>query len=185
MLRAPRRWKLLFGCVVLAGLMVVCFGAAQADREEGKAVALPAAAAQAINRAFPGATIDEVEIEYEGGVKLYEVELEQGGAELEVTVSPDGIIVEVETEVEAEGLPRAVADAIARATAGATIVELEKEEVHAVFKLVKLETPEVTYGAEFVKDGTRREIEVAADGTVIEEEADEEDEDEEHEDDED
>ena len=102
---------------------------------------LTAAAEESIKATFPNATIREVEAERKGGVDLYEVELTLSGKECEVTVSPDGVIVEIETEVAMKDLPRAVADAIAKAAAGAKVDEIEREETRAVVrngKLVKL-----------------------------------------------
>ncbi len=131
----------------------------------------------AIEAAFPGGEVDEVEAEYEGGVKLYEVELELDGRELEITVSPDGIIVEVETELAEGDVPELVAATIARVAGGATAVEVEREETRTDAKLAKLQKPRVIYEVEFVKDGKKREVEIAADGAVIGEEEENEDDD--------
>ena len=139
------------------------------------ALKLPSPARAAVAAAFPGAVVTKVEEEHEYGLSLYEAELKADGKELEVTVSPDGIIVEVEMSVKAADLPEAVAAAIAGVAKGARILEYEKEEVRAVPKLTALDEPEVIYEAKFVKDGKQYEVEVAADGTVIEVEEEEED----------
>jgi len=109
-------------------------------------------------------------------VRLFEVEVEQDGAEIEVEVSPDGLIVAVESKVELKDVPDAAAKVISQAAQQAEIKKIEREEIRAeVIKddkgnaqLVKLEEPKTVFEAELVKGDQRGEIEVAADGTVIE-----------------
>lgn len=157
-----KHWKMVCFMVLIAAIVcVVTYAGANK-------VSLPAAVKAAIEKAYPGAEIEEAEVEEEG-LKLYEVELEQAsGQEVEVTVAPDGTIVEVETEVAVENLPQAVAKAITQAGGGAKIKEAGKEVTYAVVRLVKLDTPRITYEAELIKDGKTSEIEVAEDGTVLE-----------------
>lgn len=163
--------------VGLAGLMFTAWHMAQAKEGKPKGPALPSAAAAAVKKAFPKATITEVEVEREHGMKLYEVELTQDGKETEVEVSPDGVIVGVETQVAEKDLPNAVKKAIAKAAKGAKILKIEKEEVRAVVKLVELKTPRVIYEAELAKDGKKMELEISADGTILSKEADDDDDD--------
>jgi len=141
---------------------------------------LPPAAADAVKAEFPGAVVGEMEQETEDGVAVYEVELTRGGKEMEVTVTADGTIVEVETEIAQADLPKAVAAAIAKAAGGAKLTEIEREETRAVVrdgKLVKLDKPKVTYEAEFLKDGREVEVEVAPDGKILKTETEDDDED--------
>lgn len=171
------RWLLMGAAVmVLALLGAATLSADEGCKKEKAKVELPEAAAKAIKAAFPDATIDEVEIDNEDGMKLFEVELKQGKAEIEVSVAPDGTIVEIETEVALKDVPAAAAAVISKAAEGAQIKEIAKEETRAevkkndngVAKLVKLETPKIAYEAELVKGDQKGEIEVAADGTVVE-----------------
>lgn len=182
MVKKPARTMVLVSLVVLV-FAVWGLGTATGKQKKGKSPVLPKAAAAAIKKAFPKATIDEIELEKEG-VVLYEVELEQGGKELEVTVSPDGQIVEVERKVSKADLPDAVAKTLARLAGDAKIKEIEKEEIHAVVKLVKLRKPKTVYEAEFVKDGKEIEVKIAADGTLLSEEIEEEGDDDDDEDEE-
>lgn len=155
-------------CLLLLGFMTGC------------ATSLPRAAADAVKAAFPQASIEEVGLDKEDGIDLYEVELRQNGEETEVTVSPDGVIVEVETEVFLKDLPKAVADAITKAAAGAKVEEIKREETRAVVragKLVKLDQPRITYEAEFRKDGKELQIELAPDGTILKTESEDDNED--------
>ena len=136
----------------------------------GCAPGLPPAAADAVKAAFPQASIVEVEQENEDGVTLYEVELRQDGKEVEISVSADGVIVEVETQIAEAELPKAVARTIAKVAGDAKVEEIQREETRAVVrdgKLVKLDEPRITYEAEFRKDGRETEVEIAGDGTVL------------------
>jgi hypothetical protein len=171
------RWLLVgVAVMVLALLGAATLSADEGCRKEKAKVELPEAAAKAIKAAFPDATIDEVEIDNEDGMKLFEVELKQGKAEIEVSVAPDGTIVEIETEVALKDVPAAAAAVISKAAEGAQIKEIAKEETRAEVKkdangvttLVKLEKPKIAFEAELVKGDHKGEIEVAADGTVVE-----------------
>jgi len=156
-----KSWKFVVMAVFVVA--VVCM-VTYADH---KKLCLPAAVKAAIEALYPQAEIEEAEVEEEG-LKVYEVELEQNGQEVELTVTPDGTLVEVETEMALEGLPELVAKAIAEAAEGATVKEVSKEVTYAVVKLVMLDEPETSYEVELSKDGAVCEIEVAADGTILE-----------------
>ena len=172
------------GCAVVMGLALAVSAAYAADeaKPEAKAkpevkakVELPEAAAKALKDAFPKATVDEVKMEKEEGITVYEVELKEGKSETEVEVTADGTILEVETDVEMKDVPEAAAKAIQAAAEGAKIKEVSKEEVRAEIKkegetakIVKLEKPKTLYEAEIVKGDKKGEITVAADGTVVE-----------------
>ncbi len=161
-----KHWKPV-GLVVLVAV-VVC-AVTYAAKDEGKDVVLPDVVTAAIKALYPGAAVEEAEWGEEE-LKVYEVELEANGEDVaEVTVAPDGTIVEVETEVAVGELPQAVKDAVALAAEGAEIKEAEKEVTYAVVTLVKLDDPTTSYEVELIKNGKECEIEVAADGTILEE----------------
>jgi uncharacterized membrane protein YkoI len=162
--------------IVMAAALALGMSAGQAAEDAKAKVELPEAAAAAVKAAFPNAKIDEVEVEEECGVKVFEVELEEGKAEMEVEVTADGCILSVETEVELKDVPAPAAKAIQAAAEGATIGEIEKEEIRAEIKkgengaapkIVKLDAAKVVYEAKLTKGDQVGEIEVAADGTVI------------------
>ncbi|HUW20972.1 MAG TPA: PepSY-like domain-containing protein [Sedimentisphaerales bacterium] len=157
-----RHWKFV-GFTVFIG-MAVCV-AAYAGK--CKKVSLPEAVKAAIDALYPQATIEEAK-EEEEGLKVYEVELKQNGEKVELTVAPDGTIVEVQSEVAMANLPPAVAAAITQAAESAKIKEISQEVTYWVVVLKKLDAPETTYEAELIKDGKKSEIEVAADGTILE-----------------
>lgn len=125
------------------------------------------AAKAAIDALYPNAEIEEMDMGKES-LKVFEVELKQNGQELEVMLALDGMLMEVETEMTAQELPEAVAKAIEAAAEGATVNEVSKETIYAVVKVVKLDQPQTTYEAEMNKEGAKCEIELAADGTILE-----------------
>jgi len=149
-------------------------------RDEGKLTAkwtpsdyitLPEQVASALKAAFPGAVAVDVEQEDEDGFRLYEVSLLQAGREMEVEISPDGVIVEIETETSIAALPQAVLAAIQAAAGEGRVTSVERTEIRAVVQdgaLALLAQPRVVYEAELVRGDEGAEIEVAADGTVLE-----------------
>ena len=180
-----RRYGVLMGCMVAAILFLGVAGCTgENEGAEGKAkgkeeakVELPPAAADAVKAAFPKAKIEEVKVEQEEGVTLYEVELEQDDVEMEVEVAPDGTLVEIETEIAQKDAPPAVVEAFRAADPDAKIEEVKKIEIRAEIKkaeadkpaqLVKLDKAKIVYVAELKTDDMVGEITVAADGKVVE-----------------
>jgi len=151
---------LLGGCALVGG---------EQDKARERKVTLPAAAAQALQKAFPDATIGKAELESRTP-KLYEVKLAVKGTRMEVTVTPDGTIAEIETEIAAKDLPAAVAKAFLVAAPGMVICKIERIEERLVIKdgkLTKLEKPQIAYEVKAVGHGKRVEIEFTADGKVL------------------
>jgi uncharacterized membrane protein YkoI len=154
------KWLILGVAVVAAFALVMPFVWAKEEGKEGaKAkVELPEAVAKAVAAAFPGAKIEEVKAEDEDGVQVFEIELEQGEQEIEIEVDASGTILEVETEIQMKDVPAAAATAIMAAAEGGKVEEVKKVEARA----------KITYEAEIEKGDMEGEIEVAADGTVVE-----------------
>jgi hypothetical protein len=155
-------WKLV-GLVVFTGAMLCVVTYAGKCKSDS----LPDAVKSAIQGLYPQGEIAKAKMEKEG-LKVYEVVLKENGKEIEVTVGADGSVIEVGTEVGTEGLPVAVAGAIAQAAEGGKVEEVTKEVTYMVVKLVKLDAPETTYGVEVTKDGKKGEIEISADGKILE-----------------
>jgi len=171
------KWMILGLAIVAVFALAGSYGWAKEEgKEEGKEeakakVELPEAAAKALKDAFPTATIDEVEAEDEDGVKVFAVELKQGEEEMEVEVAADGTILSVETEIELKDVPEAAAKVINKAAEGGKVEEVKKEEIRAEVKdkkIVKLDKAKIVYEAEIEKGDQEGTIEVAADGTVVE-----------------
>jgi hypothetical protein len=145
--------------------------AQQAPEEEEEAVKLPPAVAQVVKEKFPEAQIAEVETEEKAGLTLYYIEFKDNKGEIELTA--EGEIIEIATIITLEELPEGAAKAIQKAAEGATIKQIEKEEILAEIneagELTKLESPKYVYEAELVKDNQTGEIAVTAEGQVVEE----------------
>jgi uncharacterized membrane protein YkoI len=168
---ARGKWIILSLAVLAALALVGTYGWAK-DKAKAK-VELPDAVAAAIANAFPGAKIEEVKVEEEDGVKVFEIELElkQGEQEIEIEVTASGTIIEVETEIQMKDVPAAAAKAITDAAEGGKVEEVKKVEARAEIKekkVANLSAVKITYEAEIEKGDMEGEIEVAADGTVVE-----------------
>jgi len=178
------KW-ILIGCVViLAFTLTMSTGCAKkeseqeqkqeaVEQEEKTEVELPAAVLRAIEDNVPNAEIEKVEAEDKGGITLYDIEFKAERGEIEV--AEDGTVIDVVTIISMEDVPEAVAEVLTEAAEGLTIIRIEKSEVWSEIKMegdvgtiVKLDSPKYVYEAELMKDDQKGEIEVAADGTIIE-----------------
>jgi uncharacterized membrane protein YkoI len=160
----------LVAALLCASLGLIGCSACKGGEKETKAT-LPAAAATAVQAAFPGAKIGETSVETEGGVMIYTSEVTQNKVEYDVDVTGDGVITEVAQEIEAKDVPPAAAKAIAAAAPDAKVKEFQKIETRATVangKVTKLAQPTISYDAELSKEGMKATVEVSADGKVIE-----------------
>ena len=139
----------------------------------------PEAVRGAIERQVGGAKITEIELETEGGKTTYEVEFTRNGKEYELQIDPNGKILKLEEEeddddddeedeedeqvISWEKVPAVVQAVIKRHAGNAKIGEVE----------VETEDGKLVYEAKFVKDSKQYELEVDADGNVVEFEEDE------------
>jgi predicted heme/steroid binding protein len=161
--------------VLSFALLVSSVWGGQEGREQEKKmkVELPAAVAKAVQVNVPNAEIETLTVEKEAGITLYDIEFKAGKGEIEV--AEDGTVMDIATIITMNDIPQAAAEAIRKAALGATIKQVEKSEVRAEIKkedkkgtIVKLAAPQYVYEAELAKNGQTGEIQVAADGTVIE-----------------
>lgn len=91
---------------------------------------LPAAVLKAAQAAVPAATIRETEQEMEDGTLIYEVEMHTtDGREIEVAVSADGTVLEVEEKVAEGDLPAGVRKTLTHVLPGGRTGELERKTV--------------------------------------------------------
>jgi hypothetical protein len=129
---------------------------------------LPAAAKDALGRAFPGAAVGPAETFEQFALAMYRVKVATGPAAATVTVSADGVVARVESACQAGELPAAVARGVAAAGGGGQITQVRRDEVRADLELKALPSPRRLYELR-VADGTRRgQVKLAADGTVME-----------------
>ena len=163
-----RHARLLAGLPALALLFAATRGSAQ-TKSDGKRGRLPAAVLKAVDDNRPGAEIGKLEIEDEGGIKLYDIEFKAGRGEIEV--AEDGTVLDVVTIVDLKDVPEAAAAVMRKAAGQGAIRQVEKSEVRARVektggkgRLSVLPASEYVYEAELTKGG---EIEVAPDGRII------------------
>jgi uncharacterized membrane protein YkoI len=119
--------KTRFGTCALAllGLSALAVGA-RADEEKVALEKVPAAAMKAVKDKFPAAEIRQAEKEVEEGKTIYEIGLKDHGQNIDVSLTEDGTILEIEKEITAEDLPHAVADAVKAKYPKGTIKKAEE-----------------------------------------------------------
>ena len=99
------------GFVVTLG-MLGFVSAVRADEEEVPLKDVPKVVLDAVKARFPGAELKEAAKETEDGKTTYEVALDDKGKGVDVSLTAEGKITEIETEVAAKDLPKAVTAAI-------------------------------------------------------------------------
>jgi hypothetical protein len=136
---------------------------------------LPAAVAEVVQKYFPGAEVENLETEKVDSVTLYDIEFKANQGEMEV--AEDGTIIDISKVISWEEVPQAAAEAIKKAaeSSGAAVARLEKAEVRAEIRaqegrniIFKLEAPVWLYEAELVRGEERGEIQVDAEGKIME-----------------
>lgn len=96
--------------MVAAALLVT---GGRADEERVPLDKLPKAVAEAVKKRFPKLDMKEATKEVmEDKKTVYEVTLTEDKKNIDVTLTPEGVIVMIEKEIDRKDLPRAVAAAI-------------------------------------------------------------------------
>ena len=126
------------------------------------ATTCPAAVKTAIDKAFPKATISRCKAEKEHGRDQFEVKAARAdGKAIEVDVTPDGKILQVEEKIALDQVPAAVKKAFDARYPKAKLAGAEKQ------------TPASgapTYELAFATDAGRKEATFTEDGKFVEEE---------------
>jgi uncharacterized membrane protein YkoI len=93
---------------------VVAFWLSPAGAAEEKIAIdkLPKAVVDAVKAKYPGAELTGAEKDVTDGKTIYEVNLKHKGAKYDISLSPDGKIVEIEKTIDAKDLPAAVTKAL-------------------------------------------------------------------------
>jgi hypothetical protein len=159
-----KNWIVIGLCVAAA--IMLC-NAAFGEKGEEKC-SLPPAIEAAVKAFFPNAAIEKCKMDEEE-IKMYEVKVKDGNEESEIKLAADGMVAEVETAKTMGTVPTAVAQTIE--AQNAEVKEIVKEVEYAQLKVVKLVPPVTSYEAEIIKDGEKIELKIAADGTIIKQEA--------------
>jgi hypothetical protein len=171
-----RHHRMLVVCCFLFSASFIGAIAAQADQDEPKAFPKGSEkAVAAVRTALPKAEIDEV-AEPKGfggsggkGTPLFwTVRVNAGAKKHDLSVTPEGVIIRLPRPIEVKDLPRAVADALAKAAPGETVKSAEKNEMRATLKYVALDKPQVQrYALDVSKDDKSTRYLVSADGKSV------------------
>jgi hypothetical protein len=141
---------------------------------------LTPAAATTVKALFPAATVMGVGQESEQGVSYFEVAVRDGDRRVELEVTADGAVGEIESVWSIADVPQAARDQILRNTRGTDVKQVQRHEVRGVPRngtFAPVDPPVVLYEAEYEDNGRRREFVVAEDGSPppFEEEPDDDD----------
>ena len=136
-------------------------GTASAQEKKIKRSDLPPAVEKTVAAQSQGATIRGFSTEKEKGQTLYEVELTVNGHSKDISMAPDGSIVEVEEQVAMDSLsPEVKAGLQAKAGKGKIL------KVESLTKKDKL----VAYEAQVDTNGKKSEVQVGPDGKPLDHE---------------
>jgi uncharacterized membrane protein YkoI len=116
--------------ITAAGMaaLILSFWTSSAGAEEEKVPVdqLPKAVVDAVKAKFPGAELQGAEKEDADGKTIYEVSLKHKGSKYDISLTPEGKIVEIEKTIAARDLPAAVTKGLDQKYPKATI-ELAEE----------------------------------------------------------
>ena len=160
-----RRFIRGLGASALLGLLMVV--AVRADEEKVPLDKVPKAVMKAVKERFPGAKLKAASTEKEDGKVVYEVALEHKGQKMDVTLTPEGAIIEIEKTIAAKDLPEVVAKALEDKYPKAKYQVVE-EVIKVKDKVEKLEYYEILLTTAGKK---KFEVQVAPDGKIVKEES--------------
>jgi uncharacterized membrane protein YkoI len=156
------------GAFLVAASVMLMAAAQGQDKDKPKAekIALdkvPQKIMTAVMTRFPGAKLRSVEKEVEDGKVVFDVELTHQGRKYEMDIKEDGTIVEIEKEVAAKDLPKAVTTTLKSTYPKATIKEImEVNKVNGT-----QETPDHYEVVLTTADGKTLEVEVSLTGKIL------------------
>jgi hypothetical protein len=142
--------------IAASGLLLV--GAASAQEKKIKRSDLPPAVEKTVAAQSAGATILGFSTEKEKGQTLYEVAMTVSGHSKDISIAPDGSVVEIEEQVDLDSLsPEVKAGLQAKAGKGKLL------KVESLTKKEKL----VAYEAQVDTNGKKSEVQVGPDGKPL------------------
>lgn len=149
------------GNLIIAGTFlsaVLCATDVKAQEKHLKRSDLPPAVQETADAQSAGATVRGYSSEMEGGKVEYEVQLTVNGHSKDVSIAPDGSILEIEEQVVLNSLPAAVREGLLKGAGAGTIGRVESLTKHGTL---------VAYEAQ-VHTGTKRsEVQVGPDGKPL------------------
>src|SRR5947207_2283444 len=158
-----RRFILRLAVVLVLGLPGL---GARGDEEKVPLDKAPKPVLEAVKARFADAKITGVTKEKEDGKTVYEVTIKDKGQNVDVTVTPEGVITLIEKTITAKDLPKAVLKTLEDRYPKATykiieeIIKVEKKEEKLVYYEVLLETAEKK----------KREAQISPEGKFLKEE---------------
>jgi uncharacterized membrane protein YkoI len=142
----------------LLSIVVILSTTLSAQDKKLKKSDLPPAVQKAAEEVSKGATVKGYGSEMEGGKLNYEVELMVNGHSKDVSIAPDGTVLEIEEEVAIDALPAAVREGLQKEAGKGTI-----KKVESLTKNGKL----VAYEAAVVTGTKKSEVQVGPDGKKL------------------
>ena len=126
---------LIEALIVLPAFMTIGTTPIVDDEIELKAV--PAKVMAAVKTKFPNAVLNKAYKEVEDGKTMFEIEAKESDKGLDLAVTPEGVITEIERELDPKGLAKPVLAAIVAKFPGSTIKSAESVETLKDGKMVK------------------------------------------------
>jgi hypothetical protein len=102
------------------------FSALRADEEKVPLDKVPRAVLEAVKKRFPEAEVTGAEKETDNGKTVYEIGIKDKGQSIEVTLTPEGTLTEIEKQIAAKDLPKAVAEGLESKYPKATFKTIEE-----------------------------------------------------------
>ena len=118
---------------------------------------IPAAVLQAFAKAYPTVNISGYDKEAEGGKLHYEIQSKVDGREENYVYLEDGTLLQIETDIPREALPKAVVQALIAIDKDARIIEAER-----ITRGLTIE-----YEVVIISVKQKRELLLAADGKLL------------------
>src|SRR5262249_5418143 len=112
--------------VVTLGTTMTMTATTRADEENIGVDKLPKAVVAAVKAKYPDAKLVAAEKETQGDKTYYEVMIKSKDRDIELLLTPEGKLVSVEQKIPVADLPKAVAQAIKKKYAKATIKDVEE-----------------------------------------------------------
>jgi len=147
--------------VFCATIIVASSALGYASEQPVRLADLPAAVQKTAQEQSKGAVIKRYVKDSEGGQLEYEVQMTIDGHSKDVTIAPDGKLLEVEEQVKLDTLPAAVRQGLQKKEGQGAITKVE-----SITKKGKL----VAYEAQVRTAGGHSEIQVGPDGQALQHE---------------
>lgn len=148
--------------------LFLLFHPVHAREEKVSLKSVPQAVMATVKARFGDAHVKGAAKETEEGKPVYEITLDQRGRNVDVTLSPEGTMLLIESTISPESLPDSVRQALAHRYPAASYRTVE-EIVEVQDGQERLASYEVLLAT---SDGAKREVKVTPDGTSVTEETD-------------